>query len=155
MKTEMTAKYILPLADPLVAAQGRTCSRNLGSTLVLSRGAPLIGIVIKMDNVVDDILIGPKFNHCRVQFCSRFWSWAHATSPRVIHYNGKYYQLGQKLVKMFTWLCHNCDIDLSKLLHWSQLYYHHVRLTGDTSFNKGVSFWLQKSLRIISRSLNF
>ena len=84
MKTEMTAKYILPLADPLVAAQGRTCSRNLGSTLVLSRAAPLIGIVIKMDNELDAILIGPKLNHCLalsvtpsvttglVEFCSGF-----------------------------------------------------------------------------------
>ena len=80
MKTEMAAKYILPLADPLVAAQGRTCSRSLGSTLVLSRAAPLIGIVTKIDNVFDDILIGPKLNHCLalsvstglVEFCSRF-----------------------------------------------------------------------------------
>ena len=158
----MAAKYILPLAGPLVAAQGRTCSRNLGSTLVLSRAAPLIGIVTKIDNVFDDILIGPKLNHCLalsvttglVEFCSRFWSWVHATSPRVIHYNVKYYQLGQKLVKRFVWLCHNCDMDLSKLLHWSQLYHHHVHLTGDTSFNGGVLFWLQKSLRIISCSPN-
>ena len=130
----MAAKYIQPLADPLVAAQGRTCSRSLGSTLVLSRAAPLIRIVIKMDNVLDNVLIGPKFNHCL----------ALSVTPSVttglveffvIHYNGKYHQLCQKLVEMFVWLCHNCDMDLSKSLHWSQLYYHHVYLTGNTSSN--------------------
>ena len=129
----MAAKYILPLAGPLVAAQGRTCSRSLGSTLVLSRAAPLIRIVIKMDNVLDNVLIGPKFNHCLALSVT-----TGLVEFFVIHYNGKYHQLGQKLVEIFVWLCQNCDMDLSKLsklLHWSQLYYHHVYLTGNTSFN--------------------